>query len=110
MPPKWGHNCGGEQPPNFTVMGITECEACLHRRGKDTKWAEAAVVSRGTTTPLLPHQCIHLELPTGTLSRYGNPPPPLAGSQNWVFCLFIVSDQGMKTNLILENVIVTAQC
>ena len=40
-------------PPNFTVMGRTECEALEGRQG-----AEAALVSRGTPTAVQMYSCI----------------------------------------------------
>ena len=46
--------CGGKHPPNFTVMGMTECEALPAPAWDGRQGAEAALVSRGTTVPLSP--------------------------------------------------------
>ena len=42
------HISGCEHPPNFTVLGMIECEACRRRCGR------AARESRGSTVPPSP--------------------------------------------------------
>ena len=46
--------CGGEHPPDFTAMGLTECEAMPAPAWEGRQGAEATLVSRGTTVPLSP--------------------------------------------------------
>ena len=48
--------CGGEHPPNFTVLGMPECEASPAWEGR--QGAETAFVSSGTTVPLSPTENI----------------------------------------------------
>ena len=43
----------GERPPNFTAKGVTESEALPVPAWEGRHGAEAALVSRGTTVPLL---------------------------------------------------------
>ena len=44
----------GDHPPNFTVLGMTECEASPAPAWDGHQGAEAARVTRGATVPLSP--------------------------------------------------------
>ena len=48
------HRCGGEHPPNVTVLGKTWYEALLAPAREGRQGTKAAPVSRGTTVPLSP--------------------------------------------------------
>ena len=74
--------CGGEHPPNFTVLGMTECEGHRRRRAwEGGRGAAAALVQRRVDGPTLVAwdkqcgrflaecQCVHPEVPTGTRAK-----------------------------------------
>ena len=81
--------CGGEHPPNFTVLRKALCGACRrpHWRWEGRRGAEAALVSGGATVPLSPRKttfpptgcpplAVFLDLPSSPpTQRVGNQPP-----------------------------------
>ena len=50
------HISGGEHPPNFTVMGLAEREACRRRRGRAAALRAEGKLSHSLTKRTFPHR------------------------------------------------------